>query len=53
MIVTLDRSDIVRHPLVQAIVDAYESTEPTAETFPCVEIAALDHPPIPNMPAPE
>jgi phosphate starvation-inducible protein PhoH and related proteins len=24
----LDRSDIVRHPLVQAIVDAYEATEP-------------------------
>jgi phosphate starvation-inducible PhoH-like protein len=24
----LDRSDIVRHPLVQAIVDAYEKTEP-------------------------
>ncbi len=26
-IVALDRSDIVRHPLVQAIVDAYEMTE--------------------------
>jgi phosphate starvation-inducible PhoH-like protein len=25
--VTLDRSDIVRHPLVQAIVNAYEATE--------------------------
>jgi phosphate starvation-inducible PhoH-like protein len=25
---TLDRSDIVRHPLVQAIVNAYEETEP-------------------------
>jgi phosphate starvation-inducible protein PhoH and related proteins len=24
----LDRSDIVRHPLVQAIVDAYEASEP-------------------------
>jgi phosphate starvation-inducible PhoH-like protein len=29
-IVTLDRSDIVRHPLVQAIVNAYETTEPAA-----------------------
>lgn len=27
-VVTLDRSDIVRHPLVQAIVNAYEMTEP-------------------------
>ncbi len=26
---TLDRADIVRHPLVQAIVDAYETAEPT------------------------
>ncbi|MEO6810130.1 MAG: PhoH family protein [Isosphaeraceae bacterium] len=30
-VATLERSDIVRHPLVQAIVDAYEATEP-AET---------------------
>jgi phosphate starvation-inducible PhoH-like protein len=29
--VLLDRSDIVRHPLVQAIVDAYETSEPSAE----------------------
>jgi phosphate starvation-inducible protein PhoH and related proteins len=29
--VLLDRSDIVRHPLVQAIVDAYEATEPGVE----------------------
>ncbi len=27
-VVALDRSDIVRHPLVQAIVDAYEASEP-------------------------
>ncbi len=27
-IITLDRSDIVRHPLVQLIVDAYEASEP-------------------------
>ncbi len=34
-VVTLGRSDIVRHPLVQMIVDAYESTEPTrAEVVP-------------------
>ena len=26
--VFLDKSDIVRHPLVQAIVNAYEGTEP-------------------------
>jgi phosphate starvation-inducible PhoH-like protein len=29
--VFLDRSDIVRHPLVQAIVDAYEEPEPARE----------------------
>src|SRR5262249_4056146 len=28
--VYLDRTDIVRHPLVQAIVNAYEETEPAA-----------------------
>ncbi len=33
-IVTLDRSDIVRHPLVQAIVDAYEPTEPPTGGHP-------------------
>jgi phosphate starvation-inducible PhoH-like protein len=30
--VFLDRSDIVRHPLVQAIVDAYEETETSKES---------------------
>jgi phosphate starvation-inducible protein PhoH and related proteins len=30
--VLLDKSDIVRHPLVQAIVNAYEETEPARET---------------------
>ncbi len=30
----LDKSDIVRHPLVQAIVDAYESTEPGGISTP-------------------
>jgi phosphate starvation-inducible PhoH-like protein len=29
-VVTLDKSDIIRHPLVQAIVNAYEATEPAA-----------------------
>lgn len=52
-VITLDRSDIVRHPLVQAIVDAYEPTEPAAAAFPCVEIAAPDHPTAAGVPAPE
>jgi phosphate starvation-inducible protein PhoH and related proteins len=30
-IALLDRSDIVRHPLVQAIVDAYERSEPASD----------------------
>jgi phosphate starvation-inducible PhoH-like protein len=38
-IVTLDRTDIVRHPLVQAIVNAYETHEPVA-----VGVVS-DHPP--------
>jgi phosphate starvation-inducible PhoH-like protein len=46
-IVELDKSDIVRHPLVQAIVDAYEATEPAASALPLVEIAAPDRPPPP------
>jgi phosphate starvation-inducible PhoH-like protein len=33
-VVTLGKSDIVRHPLVQAIVDAYESTEAGATHEP-------------------
>ncbi len=52
-VIKLDRTDIVRHALVQAIVDAYESAEPTAEVFPCVEIAAPDHAPITSVPARE
>src|SRR3954465_10065938 len=31
-VILLDKSDIVRHPLVQAIVNAYEGTEPARET---------------------
>lgn len=33
-IVYLDKSDIVRHPLVQAIVNAYEGTDPVRESLP-------------------
>ncbi len=41
-ITTLDRSDIVRHPLVQAIVDAYEDIEPArrAESEPTPAVGA-------------
>jgi phosphate starvation-inducible PhoH-like protein len=64
-VVTLGKADIVRHPLVQAIVDAYEATEPSPAELPLVEIAAPDRPPIevaapdrppprpPAVPAPE
>jgi phosphate starvation-inducible PhoH-like protein len=38
-VVALDRSDIVRHALVQAIVNAYETIEPVAEGV------VADHPP--------
>ena len=31
-VVRLEKSDIIRHPLVQAIVNAYEDTEPPRET---------------------
>jgi phosphate starvation-inducible protein PhoH and related proteins len=37
----LDRSDIVRHPLVQAIVDAYEAGEAPAERESRPEVVAL------------
>jgi phosphate starvation-inducible PhoH-like protein len=45
--VYLDRSDIVRHPLVQAIVDAYEATEPAREPGPgaAAAVSGTDHPP--------
>jgi phosphate starvation-inducible PhoH-like protein len=45
--VYLDRSDIVRHPLVQAIVDAYEATEPAREPGPgtAAALSESDHPP--------
>ncbi len=41
-IVHLDRSDIVRHPLVQAIVDAYETTESVPEgAAPALAVPAV------------
>jgi phosphate starvation-inducible protein PhoH and related proteins len=45
--VTLDKSDIVRHRLVQAIVDAYESTEsaPGAGSSTSPEPAGRERPP--------
>ncbi len=43
-IVTLGRADIVRHPLVQAIVDAYEASEAVAPAAP-----AADSVPGPNV----
>ncbi|MDR3638319.1 MAG: PhoH family protein [Isosphaeraceae bacterium] len=49
--VFLDKSDIVRHPLVQAIVNAYESAEPARESGLRAAAAASDHPPPPAGPA--
>jgi phosphate starvation-inducible PhoH-like protein len=44
----LDRSDIVRHPLVQAIVDCYEASEPAADrdgrADAALALPALNHP---------
>jgi phosphate starvation-inducible PhoH-like protein len=42
-VVTLDKSDIIRHPLVQAIVNAYESEAGDSEAEP-VAVAAADPP---------
>ena len=47
----LDRSDIVRHPLVQAIVDCYESTEVVPERDGRAEPAAAE--PLVNLPTPK
>lgn len=48
-ITKLDRSDIVRHPLVQAIVNAYEETEPVrrVDSAPSPR-AGSEPPPIPS-----
>ncbi|HWE38362.1 MAG TPA: PhoH family protein [Isosphaeraceae bacterium] len=58
-VTTLDRSDIVRHPLVQAIVDAYE-VEPEAgdgdrevNGLAAVALPGPDRPPPADPPAPE
>jgi phosphate starvation-inducible PhoH-like protein len=56
-VVFLDKSDIVRHPLVQAIVNAYEEgTEPARETGSRAGnggdgLVTPDHPPPPTGPA--
>jgi len=54
-VIMLDKKDIVRHPLVQAIVNAYEGTEPVRETESGAvtggdDTVTPDHPP-PNGPA--
>ncbi|MCA1686530.1 MAG: PhoH family protein, partial [Planctomycetia bacterium] len=46
--VLLDKSDIVRHPLVQAIVNAYEGTDPVREPAPAADPAR----PVRERPAP-
>jgi phosphate starvation-inducible PhoH-like protein len=46
--ILLDRSDIVRHPLVQAIVDCYEATEAAAERDGRIEHSAA----LPSLPLP-
>ena len=53
-VATLDRSDIVRHPLVQAIVNAYEQTEPArrADSEPPLADGS-DPPPAVGPPASE
>ena len=43
--VLLDKSDIVRHPLVQAIVNAYEASEPARGPGPDAATAGSDGPP--------
>jgi phosphate starvation-inducible protein PhoH and related proteins len=48
---TLDRSDIVRHPLVQAIVNAYEETEPDRRADSELPQRADSEPP-PSVPGP-
>jgi phosphate starvation-inducible protein PhoH and related proteins len=51
----LDRSDIVRHPLVQAIVNAYEETEPVrrADSEPPPRAGSEPPPTEPGTPASE
>jgi phosphate starvation-inducible PhoH-like protein len=49
--VCLDRSDIIRHPLVQAIVNAYEETESLRDGFAPVAAAAAGDAATPARPA--
>jgi phosphate starvation-inducible protein PhoH and related proteins len=53
--IVLEKSDIVRHPLVQAIVNAYESTEPVEPAWPGPEApigaSRPDRPPPAGEPA--
>ncbi len=44
-IVELNKTDIVRHPLVQAIVNAYEQTEPPRRGISAVAATEPSHPP--------
>lgn len=46
-VVALDRRDIVRHPLVQSIVDAYEATEPAGSGVSAAPPPAVP-PPVPT-----
>ena len=50
--VFLDKSDIVRHPLVQAIVNAYEITEPVQGAGAGQAPAEPGHPPPPSSGSP-
>lgn len=54
-VVRLDKSDIVRHPLVQAIVDAYEAIDPVAQETrgPEPAVSALPPPDSAGVPASE
>jgi phosphate starvation-inducible PhoH-like protein len=52
-VIRLDKSDIVRHPLVQAIVDAYEAGESAAGAAPGERGTAPEQPPPADRPAPE
>jgi phosphate starvation-inducible PhoH-like protein len=47
----LDRSDIVRHPLVQAIVNAYEGTDAARDRRPRTEVESADRRESPEVPS--
>ncbi|WP_435007348.1 PhoH family protein [Tundrisphaera lichenicola] len=48
-ITKLDRSDIVRHPLVQAIVNAYEETEPSRRVELEIPLREVASSPLPEV----